>query len=317
MTSEAAVSTEDLPEPVPAGAVGRETVRRRIAAAACVAGLAVTATMLGQTLSVFRGDGSSINAYLFLDLGYSHAAAARVERMVLVLVSALAVASLAWPRWFLLAPVALYLLLEATAGYLVRGYAFSEWTPAAHALRFLAPLALILIARSLVRPSPAALLGGTWLLRVGLAMVFLSHGFEAYERHPAFIDLIITTAQNLLGMRIEESQASTALRIIGALDIAAAVLLLVRPWRPILLWMLFWGLVTAFSRMTSYGWGAYTDVLLRSTHFAVPLALLWIGGSRVLRADDAQSAAAQETATARGATVPPCETAPGDSPIEG
>ncbi|WP_164101289.1 hypothetical protein [Candidatus Laterigemmans baculatus] len=260
----------------------------------------MAATMLGQTFAVFRGDGISINAWLFLDLGLSHAAAAQLERITLVAVSVLAWVALAWPRWFLLAPAALYLLLESLAGSIVRGYAFSEWTLAAHALRYLTPVALILLAAATRRPraSSWARVSGTWLLRLGLTSVFLAHGYEAFERHPAFIDLIITSSQNLLGIRIEESQAGAVLRIIAVVDFAVALLLLVRPWRPILFWMLFWGLVTACSRMTSYGWGAYTDVLLRTTHFAIPLALLWMTRNSASRTKDEPERSTREEATA-------------------
>lgn len=269
-----------------------------------ILGAGVAATMLGMIIAVYRGDGSSINAFLFLDLGLSHEAAARIERLALGPVALAAVLSLAWPRWFLLAPVSAYLLLEAVAGYYVRGYAFSELTPAAHALRYLAPLALVLLAGSVAAEtgrseatasedmpratappssSSASLILGAWLLRLGLAAIFLAHGYEALQLHPEFIDLVITTGHNLLGVRIEEASASTALRAIGALDMAVAALLLIRPWRAVLAWMIFWGLVTAASRMTSYGWGAHTDVLMRFTHFTAPLALLLLVASRPSR----------------------------------
>lgn len=267
-----------------------------------VLGVGVAATVVGTALSVYRGDGSSINAFLFLDLGLSHEAAARLERVSLGAVTLAAVIGLAWPRWFLLVPVAAYLLLEAVAGHYVRGYAFSELTPLAHSLRYLAPLALVLLAgsieseggrpevgpevapeaalRTTVARSPASLVTGAWLLRVGLAAIFLAHGYEALQLHPEFIDLVITSGENLLGTRIEEATASTALRAIGVVDMVIASLLLIRPWRAVLAWMLLWGLVTAISRMTSYGWGAHTDVLMRFTHFTVPLALLLIVASR-------------------------------------
>lgn len=246
--------------------------------------LAVAATMVGMMIAVYRGDGSSINAFLFLDLGLSHQVAARSERVALATVTLAAVFGVVWPRWFLMVPVAVYLWAEAAAGYHVRGYAFSELTPAAHALRYLTPLATVLLARSAAASGarPAAHWTatrhwiGTWLLRLGLAVVFMTHGYEAWQLHPEFIDLLITSSQNYLGVRVEEATASTLLRIIAAVDLAVAGLLLIRPWRSVLAWLMFWGLVTAASRMTSYGWGAHTDVLMRSTHFTAPLALLLI-----------------------------------------
>lgn len=244
--------------------------------------VAVAATMVGMATAVYRGDGSSINAFLFLDLGLSHQAAASLERALVAAVTLAAAVGVFWPRWFLMVPVAVYLLAEAVAGYHMRGYAFSELTPPAHALRYLTPLAVVLLAHAAAVPTArpaarrAAYRTGTWLLRLGLAMVFITHGYEAWRLHPEFIDLLITSSQNYLGVRIEEATASTMLRVIAAVDVAVAGLLLIRSWSAVLGWMMFWGLVTAASRMTSYGWGAHTDVLVRSTHFVAPLALILI-----------------------------------------
>jgi hypothetical protein len=250
---------------------------------------ATVLTALGMTAKAFRGDGTSINAWMFMEAELSHEAAKWTERAAISVAAAAAVIALAWPRWFLLAPIAVYLLLESLAGRHMGGYAFSELTPAAHALRYLTPLALALIAvhaKSASTRSNAAPVSlehdvpgwsrksAEWLLRLGLAAVFLIHGYEAIRLHPEFIDLIISSGHNLLGMRIEEAQAASALKVIGAVDIAVAALVLIRRWRVLLGWMALWGLVTALSRMTAYGWGAYPEVLLRATHFMVPLALL-------------------------------------------
>jgi hypothetical protein len=115
-----------------------------------------------------------------------------------------------------------------------------------------------------------------WLLSIGLAAVFFSHGWGAFHGHAHFIDLIIGSAANLLGMRVTELQALHVLTVIGVVDIAVALLVLARPSRGVLLWMATWGLITALSRMSAFGWMGYSDVLLRATHVLAPLALLWL-----------------------------------------
>ncbi|MBW3597347.1 MAG: hypothetical protein KY475_08735 [Planctomycetes bacterium] len=233
--------------------------------------LAAATTALGMAAQVFRGDGTSINAFLFLDLGLSHEAARGIERAAIGAAAGAAVLALARPRWFLLAPLGVYMLLEALADRHGGGHAFSEIAPPAHALRYLTPLALAVLVATQRAGAAESM---HWVLRLGTAAVFLSHGYEALLLHPGFIDLVISSGQNLLGLRIEEAGAAAALRVIGAVDIMVAIVLVARFWPALLWWMAFWGLVTAFSRMTAYGWGAYPEVLVRTTHFLVPLALL-------------------------------------------
>jgi hypothetical protein len=73
--------------------------------------------------------------------------------------------------------------------------------------------------------------------------------------------------------RLPEATVAQGLRIIGLIDFAVALALLFRPLRVVLLWAAFWGLVTALSRMTAYGASQYPELLVRFTHFLVPLAL--------------------------------------------
>jgi hypothetical protein len=241
----------------------------------CLAG-AVLATCAGVLAVTFRGDGTSINAWLFLSAGLAHGEARLVERAAATLLLLLAIGAALRPRASLLLPIAVYLLLEAVAGWNQRGYPFSEWAPPAHAARFGLPLALLLVsaaARSGRSPGFAAPAAG-WILRLALASVFVIHGLEALRLHPWFVDLILSSGVNLAGLRLHESTAGHALHMIGVVDLVVALLLLIRPVPAILVWAAFWGAVTAWARVTAGGWGAYPDVLLRSGHVLGPVALL-------------------------------------------
>jgi len=231
--------------------------------------------MIGMTAATFRGDGTAINAFLFLTAELSHEAAGRLERIVMAIVLVLSAIALFRPHWALLLPVGGYALAEAFAREYERGYTFSEWAVAAQAPRYLTPFAIILLLVGLHRIGLGRgfHLAGRLVLRVALAVVFAVHGLEALQAHPGFIDLIISSASNLVGWRVPERSATQALVVIGYVDIAVAIALLVWPRAPVLWWAAFWGGLTALSRVTAYGFGAYPDVIVRTTHVLVPLAL--------------------------------------------
>ena len=72
-----------------------------------------------------------------------------------------------------------------------------------------------------------------------------------------------------------QQQAEGWLDIIGWVDIIVAILVLVRPRSvPVLAWMTFWGLITAMSRMTCWGWTGFDIAFMRFMHGGMPLVLL-------------------------------------------
>lgn len=240
---------------------------------------AVVATVAGMAAATFRGDGTALNAFLFLSLEWPHVAAGRVERAAMSVALAAAVAGMFWRRWPVLLPVAAYVFAEALCRRQQGGQIFSEWALLAHAPRYATPLALLVLAMA-VRTGIGAgrdwQVAGEWILRVAVAIVFAVHGVECIKGHPHFIDLVLSSAANLGGFRIREATALVQMEWIGILDCVVAGALLLRPHPAVLLWAAFWGAVSALSRVTANGWGAYPDVLVRMTHVLVPLALLFL-----------------------------------------
>ena len=260
--------------------------------------LAVGLTALAHAVKTFRGDGTALNAFLFLDMGWLNEEAARTERVALTTVLVLTVLSVTLvgvlrPIGWLMVPMGLFLLLEAALSVHVGGKPFYELSLAAAALRYGTPLLTPLVlagyvghGRRLSRDQETTQPGtlstwrawsfrsGTLLLRLAVAVVFLTHGYEAWQHHPRFIDLIIGTWAKYFDVWLDQTLVTQILTVIGVVDILVGVGILLT-WNPVLLgWAAFWGLLTALSRMTAFGWGAYPDVLFRATHFLVPLALL-------------------------------------------
>lgn len=241
-------------------------------------GLAVLGTALGVAAATFRGDGTALNAYFFLTLEWSHATSGRVERLIVTLAVTFALAAWLRPNWPAFLFVGAYALAEALTRCYERGQPYSEWALWAHAPRYLTPLGVCLVVAGVRRGVTAGagrawVLSGEALLRGGLAIVFSVHGLEAWRAHPGFVDLILSSAYRVGEWRIPEAVATQSLRIIGIVDLVVAVAILVRPLRVVLLWAAFWGVVTAFARITAYGPAFYPDFLVRFPHFTVPLAL--------------------------------------------
>jgi len=171
------------------------------------------------------------------------------------------------------------------------GNPFHATDPAGHAVRFAAPLALLLLTAF---PEKGNIRRVEWLLRWGVAGTFVGHGLCALWLKPSFVDLIIGTMNLFLGdpvftavsfQDLEEALtiaasrqafAESALPIIAIQDFILVALLLLpgKRIKTIALWMAVWGFVTATSRLTAYGWDHWHDLALRICNGGVPL-FLW------------------------------------------
>lgn len=109
-----------------------------------------------------------------------------------------------------------------------------------------------------------------WILRISVAGEFIGHGVFALQGKKDWIGWF---AQ--FGVSNAET-ATQLLFIIGVLDIALAILILIKPVRIALLWMIFWGFWTALMRPI-VGMPIW-DFVERWTNWGAPLALLLIIG---------------------------------------
>lgn len=247
------------------------TIRWLLSAAILIHAIGLFATVFGMRQTHFGN-------YLFLVMGMPHSEALFYEHISVSIFFLLCVINLFHTRLYTLLPIAAYIFFEAWAGYYQGGYRYSDFTLMAHIMRYLTPLALVVLCAWPFRSTMKAafrLKSAEWLLRVSLAILFFIHGLEAYYGYPGFLDLIIGSARNLAGIHIAENTSAVLLKGIGILDFAVSLLILVRPGKEVLFWALFWGTLTAFSRVTAVGTAAYIEVLFRASHMIAPLAL-WI-----------------------------------------
>ena len=109
-----------------------------------------------------------------------------------------------------------------------------------------------------------------WVLRVAVAGEFLGHGIFALQGKAQWVGWFTQFGIS------DPQTATTLLWYVGALDVALAALVLVKPVRIALLWMAFWGFWTALMRplVGDPVW----DFVERSANWGAPLALLLLLG---------------------------------------
>ncbi len=109
-----------------------------------------------------------------------------------------------------------------------------------------------------------------WVLRVAVAGEFIGHGVFAIQGKKQWVGWFSTFGISDVGT------ATTLLFLVGIIDIALAVLILIKPVRIALLWMVFWGFWTALIRpiVGEPVW----DFVERWANWGAPLALLLVVG---------------------------------------
>lgn len=107
-----------------------------------------------------------------------------------------------------------------------------------------------------------------WILRVAVAGEFLGHGALALGQKAQWLGWIEQV------LKVEPASAIVILTIIGALDVALAALILIKPIRPIILWMAVWGFLTALLRPI-VGESIW-DFIERFANWGAPLALYYL-----------------------------------------
>ena len=107
-----------------------------------------------------------------------------------------------------------------------------------------------------------------WALRIGVAGEFIGHGVFALQGKQDWITWFAKFGVS------DPHTASTLLMLIGILDLAVALAVLVKPVKPVLLWAIFWGFWTALLRPI-VGLPIW-DFVERSANWAAPLALLFL-----------------------------------------
>ena len=106
-----------------------------------------------------------------------------------------------------------------------------------------------------------------WILRIAVFGEFFGHGIFALQGKEKFISYIMSVG-------ISQDIAVILLFLIGIMDMIVAIVVLVKPISPILLWAAFWGFATALIRPITGE--PIWDFMERWANFGAPLALYYI-----------------------------------------
>ena len=109
-----------------------------------------------------------------------------------------------------------------------------------------------------------------WVLRIAVAGEFIGHGVFALQGKQDWIGWFAKFGIS------DPGTATQLLFILGIIDIALAILVLIKPIRVALLWMVFWGFWTALLRPI-VGMPIW-DFVERWAHWGAPFALLLLIG---------------------------------------
>ena len=109
-----------------------------------------------------------------------------------------------------------------------------------------------------------------WVLRIAVAGEFIGHGVFALQGRKAWVEWF-----SIFGIS-DTSIATQILFLVGATDVALAILILIKPIRIALLWMAFWGFWTALRRPIAGD--SIFEFVERWANWGVPLALLLLIG---------------------------------------
>ena len=109
-----------------------------------------------------------------------------------------------------------------------------------------------------------------WVLRVSVAGEFVGHGVFALQGKKDWVGWFAK-----FGVA-DVNFATQLLFLIGLMDLLAALIILIKPIRVVLLWAIFWGFWTALLRPL-VGLPVW-DFVERWANWGAPLALLFIRG---------------------------------------
>jgi hypothetical protein len=106
-----------------------------------------------------------------------------------------------------------------------------------------------------------------WILRIGVFGTFLGHGLLAASIQPNWINYL-----NMVGF--SDDMAIKIMPVIGSIDILVALIILIRPLKPVIIYATLWAFLTALMRPISGE--PILEFVERTANWAVPLALYFV-----------------------------------------
>jgi len=121
------------------------------------------------------------------------------------------------------------------------------------------------------------------LLRFGLALSFITAGLISLLSDSLSQELTAAAQSAMAYLPHQDIYVTKLLIVAGSLNVVLGFLVLVRPTRTILVYMAFWGILTALAKVAIAPLDGSFELLLRAPHFMLPFLIMVIEGQRSLR----------------------------------
>lgn len=207
--------------------------------------------------------GAAISSILLMHYGISDIQSLYVEKVFAVFFLVFGGFSVWRTSSILLFIISVLILFISLVSFYAGGKHFSELSVFAHFARIVLPLAYLYDLRKEFAIS-------VWFLKSGIAITFATHGWEALQANPVFIDYLI----GFFHFRIQEQTATYLLMMVGILDLLVAMIIWKSSSILAMYWVVFWGFLTAALRILDSGLENFPEFLVRIPNFSLGLILL-------------------------------------------
>lgn len=226
--------------------------------------------------------GAVISSVLVVENGYSELSAFWIEKgvAILLLLSLIGIffkVTYKTGLWIITAFIVGYALLS----YFNGGKAFLELSLISAVSKWWLPLLTSIAINAYYNQKVSLKRGFLFGIQLSIFLIFMSHGIGCFLKNALYIDYIIGFIGDYTPFSIKQYQAEQLLNIIGIIDVIVAVLVLVKPSKSLLYWLIFWGLLTSLLRIVDAGIFNYTEFLIRAPHFGLPIAMLIIWNEKI------------------------------------
>ena len=231
--------------------------------------------IIGYTMYI-DGNGSAIGKTLWYNFGFHDQIAYGIDYYLgvisLFLIAYGFMKKVTWPFYF-----SFIWLTTMTALTWYQGGSFSApYSMFAHCNRYLLPALIALWIHSRKQSpdqSQKTVESINVLMIIAIAIVFITHGIEALNKNPIFIDYSLRFIRDYTPIWIDEKHAVTLLLAVGVQDILLGIAILWKPNKWVLGYMAFWGAWTAVLRTLYSPAYGFPSTLIRAANAAIPLVL--------------------------------------------
>lgn len=221
--------------------------------------------------------GAVISSVLVVENGYSELSAFWIEKsiaivLLLSLIGIFFKVTYKTGLWIITTFIVGYALLS----YFNGGKAFLELSLISAVSKWWLPFLTLIAINAHYNQKHSLNRGFLFGIQLSIFLIFMSHGIGCFLKNALYIDYIIGFVGDYTPFSIKQYQAEQLLNIIGIIDVIVAVLVLLKPSKSLLYWLIFWGFLTALLRIVDAGIFNYTEFLIRAPHFGLPIAMLII-----------------------------------------